>query len=151
MEEKRYTLYYSERCSNCSTFIAEVNKVPDVADAMSFVNIETSPFPEALRVVPGVVEGGSLSQGKDAFRWLVSKKKQAVIPYAYGSSGPSPTTVFSYFDEEVPVGHVQDAFGAFESGDTKDKEDSNGAPGSGVLDAILAQRRSEVPQPIQRQ
>lgn len=152
--QTQYALYHSSRCANSRMFMEALKKVPGASAATAAVCIDTSPFPSDLREVPAVVDGssGALWQGKEAFVWLARMKASEVAPLdaAYGGDGPSPGACFSDF-VEGDGGHAvrQHAFSAFL--DEHKAEASQSNRDGGPLDALVAQRRLEIPQPITRQ
>lgn len=155
--EMQTVVYYSNRCPYSNSLLVAIDKVPDVAEGVVRKCVEEERFPREIRKVPAVVDNGTLYQGEDAFVWLQRKKETVPSPYAYSCyTGPSPTSMFSYLDSDVGYGHRQDAFEAFDEGNSSGGDNVQ-APSSGVkpsssaLDALIAQRKSEIPQPISRQ
>ena len=148
-------VYYSNRCPYSRSLLDAIEKVPDVAENIVMACVEDGIIPRELRQVPAIMDNNVLHQGHDAFVWLQRKKESVPSPYAYSSyTGPSPTSLFSYLDSDVGYGHRQDAFEAFEEenssrGDKVQAQQSASAPSA--LDALIAQRKSEVPQPVSRQ
>lgn len=145
------TLFYSSRCEHCKKFIEALSAMPDLANSITPANIDGGDFPEWLRAVPAVFDGSQVFEGPGAFAWLKKKREEAPSPFSYDRTGPSPTTEFSYLEEEVAYGHRQSAFESFK--DTEDEPGTGPPAGSqgGALEGLLEKRRGEVPQPIHRQ
>lgn len=144
------TVYYSSRCRHSAQFLSEMDKLPDVAIRVRRLTVEANPFPTAIRTVPAVLTSDNkLFEGQHAFAWLREQKDSALQPYVYECGGPSPNTLFSFVDD-AGYGRRQDAFDAFDSDESKGAGSSGQRGAPNPLDAVIEQRRLDVPQPISR-
>lgn len=145
------TVYFSRRCRFSEQFLRALDAQPDVAARVTATCVEDSGAPKFLSTVPAVVEDQSLYEGKEAFAWLRKKKEEALAPFVYETWGPSPTTMFSFVDEENGYAHRQDAFGAFGADEVVGTNgDSTSGQAPGVLEALIEKRKQEVPEAIKR-
>lgn len=142
-------MYFSKRCAYSKALLEALYAVPELTETTRTVCVEEEPFPRSITQVPAVEEGPTLYQGQDAFEWIRMKKRALPEPFAYDCGGPSPSTVFSYVDENTGYGHRQDAFGSFDIDNTG--EGSQHIPSGGPLDDLISKRKAEVPQSIARQ
>lgn len=145
------TVYFSRRCRFSEQFLKTLDTQPDVAARVTAMCVEDSGAPEFLTTVPAVVEDRKLYEGKDAFAWLKKKKDKALAPFVYDTWGPSPTTMFSFVGEESGYAHRQDAFGAFSAAEEQDtNREGTSGQAAGVLEALIEQRKQDIPQAIKR-
>ena len=87
-------IYISRRCSNCQELLILIHKNAELRNLFKFVDIDTNPYPQFLKVVPTMQIDDSIILGEELFKYIhiiLDKLNKRVTPPLENSTKPMPS------------------------------------------------------------
>ena len=91
-------IYISRRCSNCQELLILIHKNAELRNLFKFVDIDTNPYPQFLKVVPTMQIEDSIILGEELFKYIniiLDKLNKRVTPPLENSTKPIPSELES--------------------------------------------------------
>ena len=95
------TIYYSDRCTNCTRFLEGVKQSSQLKAAAHLVNVDVSP----VQNLQYVLDTGAMYVGTKAFEWLKQFGYDDAVLEPYSSS--SCGTGFSEFNGDGGIQFIE--------------------------------------------
>ena len=115
---KKYRLYHSPRCPNCTRFLGTVARLPALSQELEIVDVDSVPgAAEHVTAVPTVMTAdGAAHVGSRAFEWLSQFQADAELE-CFQLQGCGSRGSLAWSDLGDPAGGLSytDAFAGFEA------------------------------------
>ena len=87
-------IYISRRCQICQDLLITIHKNQELYGSFEIIDIDTSSFPDYLKVVPSLIIQNTIITGDELFKYvniLLDKLQNRVTPQLENSSKPIPS------------------------------------------------------------
>ena len=154
----KHVLYYSPQCVHSNALLKVLDSVQELKEQFELVNVQSgTPLPSVIRSVPTIlIEKNKIAQGRQAFAFVEEERKLYLDAFEHGFGNSQ----FSYIDTDglcegnsnftflTSEGFQTERISADQSAYVTREEASNAKKSE--LEALIAKRNSEIPEPIQR-
>ena len=107
-------IYISRRCQICQDLLITIHKNQELHGSFNIIDIDTSPFPDYLKVVPSLIIQNTIVTGDELFKYiniLLDKLQNRVTPQLENSSKPIPSDMQKSEPEPEPEEQEKEIMG----------------------------------------